>query len=329
MAERATVFEAVQIGVEGTAGTEADANKVLEAYSIAPKRTGKVDTFRPEGMKFATLAMTAKDSTEASIDGILDYSNIVYMLAGLINYAGTPTQQGTFTAYKWTFNPDTDGPDTIKTYTVEQGSSVRAQQFEYGTVIGWGFSFAAQDSSIKVSGDMIGTQLRDGITKTSTPSTVVAVPATPNQCTVKTATTQAGLAGASPLTRVLEVEFNFADKAGPVFTVGTQPSFVATVETVPELGGSLTLAADSVGMGYLTAANAGTKTWLQIKFTGALIADTYYHDIQIQMPVVFTDLGELSDSDGVVAVKYGFTAVHDGTWTKALDIQVVNPLAGL
>lgn len=329
MSERATVFEAVQIGVEGTAGTEADANKILEAYSIAPKRAGKIDTFRPEGMKFATLAMANKDHTEAGIDGILDYQNIVYMLAGLINYAGTPTQQGTFSAYKWTFNPDTDGPDTVKTYTVEQGSSVRAQQFEYGTVTGWGFSFSAQDASIKVTGDMIGTVLRDGITKTVGASVVEAIPATPVQCSVKEATTQAGLSGATALTRVLELEFNFTGKQGPVFTIGTPTSFVATVETVPELGGSITLEADSSGMAFLAYAQAGTQHWLQIKFTGALIADVNYYDIQIQVPVVFTTLGELSDKDGVVAVKYGFTAVHDGTWTKALDIQVVNALSGL
>ena len=146
---------------------------------------------------------------------------------------------------------------------------------------------------------------------------------------MKIAAAQASLAGATALTRVLEVEFNFTGKQGPVFTVGTQPSFVATVETVPELGGSITLEADSNGMAYLTAAQNGTKQWIQIKFTGALIADTYYNDIQIQMPVMFTDLGELSDSDGVVAVKYGFTAVHDGSWGKALDIQVINALAGL
>jgi hypothetical protein len=318
----------VQVGVEGTPGVEVDANKQLEAYSITPKRTGKIDTFRPDGMKFATLASAGKEQTDADVSGILDYANIVYMLAGLIGYA-SPAQQGTTSAYLWTFTPDTDGPDTIKTFTVEHGSSVRAQQFEYGTVIDWGFSFGAQDGSIPVKGAMIGTQLRDGITKTSTPASVVAVPAVPKQFTVKIADAQASLAGATALDRVLNVEFGFTGKQGPVFTVGTAASFVATAEKAPDLGGSITLEADANGMAYLTVAQAGTQKWIQIKATGDTIADAYAYDIEIQMPVVFTTLGELSDADGVVAVKYGIQAVHDGTWGKALQVKVVNTLTGL
>lgn len=330
MSERATVFEAIQWGLEATAGTEADAGKRMEAYGLSPNREGNIDTFRPEGLKFPTLVTIGKEYTTAGIDGILDYANVVYPLASLINYdTANIVQQGTTTAYKWTFNPDTDGPDTVATYTVEKGSSVRAEQFEYGTVTGFGFSFNASDSQIAVTGDMIGTQLRDGITMTSSPTTVEAVPVHPNQCTVKVASAQASLSGASALTRVLAVEWNYTGKSGPLFTVGTAKSFIATVETVGEISGTLTLEADSNGMAYLTTLQAGTQQWMQIKFTGATISGAYAYDIQIQFPFHFSAYPPLEDSDGVVAVSYAFTGVHDGTWGKALDVQVINTLTGL
>jgi hypothetical protein len=164
---------------------------------------------------------------------------------------------------------------------------------------------------------------------TSTPTTVSAVPCHPKQCTVKTASTQAGLSGASALTRVLNVEWHYNDKYAPVFVVNTDDSFTALVEQAADLGGSLTLEADSTGMGYLATAQAGTQLWIEIKFTGALIEATHYYGITIQMPVHLINRGNIEDQDGVVAVTYDFGAVHDGSWGKALSLTVMNAVTAL
>lgn len=328
MTERASVFEAISIGVESTPGTEVDANKRLEAISLELNREGSIEIFRPDGLKFGTLATVGKEHTTGNISGILDYANLVYLLSSLVSYAA-PVQQGATAAYLWTFTPDTDGPDTVKTFTVEQGSSVRAHQFEYGMVTGLEFSFAGGDSQISLSGSMIGQDLRDGITMTAAPTTVEAVPVHPKQATLKLATTQAGLAGASALTRVLAADWHYNDKFGPLFTVSTDDSFSAVVERAGSLGGSFTLEADSAGMAFLASVQAGTQYWIQYQFTGALIETSYYYQITLQMPIQFTSFPSLSDSDGVVAVQYKFEAVHDGTWGKALSLTVQNTLTGL
>lgn len=329
MTERAMVFEALNIGVEATPGTEADANRRIEAWSLAPSPQGAIDSFRPDGSKFATLATVGKRWTEAALDGVLSYSDVIYILSGLVSYGTPGTSAGTPPAYTWTFTPDTDGPDTVKTYTIERGSSVRAHQFEYGQFSGFGFSFNATDSQVSISGDVLGQELRDGITMTTTPTTIEAVPASPKDCTVKLASTQAGISGATALTRVLAVEWNYTGKYGAVHTVSTDVSYVATVELAGELTGSLTLEADSSGMGFLTQAAAGTQYWIEILFTGAIISGTDAYKIQIQMPIVFTNFGDISDSDGVVAVQWQFAGVHDATWTKALEIVVVNATSAL
>lgn len=329
MAERATVFDAVNIGLESTPGTEVDGNRRLEAYSIQPKWEGGVEAFRPDGSKFATLVTVGKEHTTASVDGILDYANVVYPLASLIQY-GTANiaAVGTEGAYTWTFTPDTDGPDTVATYTVEKGSSVRAEQFEYGKFTGFGFSFNASDSQISVSGEMIGAQLRDGITMCGTASTVGAIPVHPKHCTLAIADTQAAVGTAAALTRVLALEWAYTGKDGPLFTVGTTNSWDALVEQAAELGGSFTLEADAAGMAYLPTVQAGALKWMQIKFAGAAIGTSAY-DLTIQMPIHLTAYPELSDQDGVVASKYAFAAVHDGTWGKALSVSVTNTLSGL
>lgn len=329
MTERATVFEAIQIGLETTPGTEVNAGKRLEAYSINAQRQGNIDAFRPEGLKFPTLATVGKEHTTASVDGILDYTNVVYPLAGLLAY-GTANivQQGTTSAYKWTFAVNAAAPDTVATYTVEKGSSVRAEQFEYGTFTGFGFSFNAADSQVAVNGEMIGSQLRDGITMTASPTTIDAIPASPKHATIKIAATEAGLSGASALTRVLGAEFSYTGKAGPVYTVGTADSFVATVEQAGEASGTLTLAANSDGMGYLTDVRAGTQKWLEIEFTGANISGAYDYQQTWTMPVQFTAYPPLEDQDGVVAVRYGYHTVAAGT-ASPLRVELITTVTAL
>lgn len=327
MAERASVFEFVQWGVESTAGTEVNADKVLEAISLTANREGNVDTFRPAGSKFPTLVTVGKEHTVAELDGILDYNCIVYPLAGLVSYS-SPSQIGTLSAYTWTFTPSTSGPDTVKTYTVEKGSSVRAEQFEYGQVTGLSFSYSAKDSQITLSGNMIGNELRDGITKTSSPTTIAAVPVHPDQCEVRIATTQAGVSGATALSRLLSFEWRYEDKYGPLFVAGTDDSFVATVEQEANLGGTFVVEADSEGMAYLANVQAGDQLWLEFLATGAAIGTVNYK-INFTMPIVLSALPPLSDGDGVVAAEYEFTAVHDATWGKALQITVVNAVSAL
>lgn len=330
MPERASVFEAISIGLETTPGAEVDAGKRLEAISLTINREGGIETFRPVGSKFTTLVTQGKEHTVAGVEGVLDYANVVYPLAGLIAY-GTANiaQVGTLAAYDWTFEPDTDGPDTVATYTIEQGSSVRAHQFEYGQFTGFGFSFNAADSQIALSGEVIGTQLRDGITMTSTPTTVAAVPIHPNDFLVRLFTTQAGVGTATPLTRVLGMEWNYTGKYGPLFTVGTENSFVAVVEQAAEVGGTLTLEADANGMGYLDEAQDGDLLWMKIEANGAAVVGTADYSMAITMPIYLTTLPSLSDSDGVVAVQYGYTAAHDATWGKALSVTVRNGVSGL
>src|SRR5947209_2020957 len=67
MAERAAVFQQVQVGLEsgGSPGTAVAANRLLTSMDIQPAAQIGVDFFRPQGNKFPTVAAAGKDLTTA------------------------------------------------------------------------------------------------------------------------------------------------------------------------------------------------------------------------------------------------------------------------
>lgn len=325
MTERASVFEGVQIGVETSPGTGGTANLIMEAFGLTPKKAGKVDLFRPEGLKYPTIASVGKQHTEWKIDGIWDYSNILYLLRGLLHMAADPAKQGETSAYLWTFTSQSSGPDNSMTFKIERGSSVKAASYQYFVPTGLGLAFGATDSTVKLSGDGISQKPTRGITL-ATPTTGVPAsgPVLPGQWVVKVATTKAGLAGASAMTRLLQLEWGLKSKVGPVFAINADASYTAHVETVPSLDGSMTVEADTEGETLETYAEAATVLWVNMKATGALIETPYYRYIDITMPMVFSNIGDASDSEGVWALKFGMAGRHDATDGKAIEVKVMS-----
>lgn len=324
MSERASVFEGVQIGVETSPGTGGTADLIMEAFGWLPSKQGKVETFRPEGMKYTTISSTGKQHTKWKIDGILDYVNVLYLLRGLMHMEADPVQQGATTAYLWTFTSQTSDADENVTYQIERGSSVKAARYAYNLVTGLGFSFGAEDAMVKLSGEAIGQKPTRGITMTTPTTGVAAVPALPGHFVVKYATTKAGLSGASAMTRLLALEWGNKAKSNPVFNISASPSYVAHAEIAPALDGSLTVEADTEGEAIETYAEAATPLWLNIKATGGLIATPYYYYIDITMPFVAKTLGDASDSNGVWALKFGIDGRHDAVDGKAIEIKVMS-----
>lgn len=329
MPERASIFQTAQWGVETTPGTGVAANKKLTAVGLALTPQVETTKTRAAGNKFASLVTPGKEWASFKINGQLTYTEIVYLLSGLMSYAA-PVQQGATAAYKWTHTIDTDGPDTVKTYTIEQGSSVRAHSAAYGQVKGLELMFDRSKCEIS-GGEMIAKAISDGITMTSSPTEIALVPVLPTQVDIYLADTYAGLAGASALARAISVSWGLNNRFGALFPLGTASGtgFAATVETEPELTCKLKMQADAEGMGLLTTLRAGATKFLRIKAVGALIASTYYYTLQIDSALKVENVGELADSDGVYAIEWSMTGVHDATWGKATQIEVTNTLTAL
>ncbi len=160
MTDRATIFQTCQVGLETTPGVAVAATKLLQSLAIEPAIKVDVQKFRPAGMKFSTIAALGKEWVLAKLSGALTYTEIVYVLSSILGYAA-PAQQGVTTAYKWTHSVLSNNPDTVKTFTVEQGGSVRAHRFTHGLVTALELSFSR--GGIEVSGEMLGKALEDDV----------------------------------------------------------------------------------------------------------------------------------------------------------------------
>jgi len=327
--DRASIFEGVQIGLETTSGGSVAANKKLNALSIQPGVKAEVSQFRPMGVKYPTLTALGKEWVEASLEGQMTYSELIYPLASLIGGGSTGAflgASGAASAWNWSFAGGSTA-DTAQTFSVEQGSSTRAARFTYGLITGLSLNFTRSETTL--SGTMLGNALVDGITLSTSPTDVELKPLLASQVDVYLDDTAATL-GDTKLTRALAVSWELTDKYSPLWAINSaESSFAAHVESEPKLVVKLKLEADSVGMGLLTTMRAGSTKWMQILATGAAITGTYNYQMQIDTALQVTDVSEFSDEDGVFAIEWTFTGIYNTAWGKAFDIDVVNQQATL
>jgi len=215
MAEIATIFQLCQLGIEVTPGTAVAATKKLASLMIEPQIRSEIQKYRGTGYKFPAIATMAKEWVEADLSGPITYTEIIYLLSSIF---GTTTPTAGTTDYTWEFEIDPDGADTPKTYTIEWGDATRALEFNYGLVNALTLSFSRD--ACELSGTMLGSAITDAITMTGGTADVALIPVIPTQVSVKVADTQAGLAGASALTRVVSAEWALSDRFSPAYFPG-------------------------------------------------------------------------------------------------------------
>ena len=326
IAERSSLNQNIQLGVEAIPGTAVAANKRLQSIGIEPSISVEMSNFRPIGSKFNALSTLGKEWVEASISGRGTYTEIQYVLSSVMTTAVTTTTAG---ATEWVFTPANRSDDTPKTFTVEHGSAVRADRFTYGLLTEIGMTF--NRDSIELSGSMMGRALEDGITMTASGVTSPPlIPILPTQVSVYLDDDFADL-GTTKLTRLISGEFSLGSRFGPVWVVdAANPSFVNHIETEPDLTVALTLQADSQGMGLLQTLRQGDTKFLRIEAIGTEIGTTGTpHRFCIDMAIKISDTGGFSDADGVYAIEFTALGVNDTGWDKAVEVTVVNELTAL
>lgn len=326
MAERASLLQGIQLGVEVTSGTGVAANKKLQSTSLSTGVMAEIKKFRPTGAKFNTVSALGKEWVEGDISGILSYTDWVYLAASGLQYTA-PDQQESTAAYLWANTPSQSAADSIKTFTVEEGGAVRAHKFAYGLVNSLGYTITRDEATVK--GKIIGQNITDGITLTSTPTEIAIVPVLPTDISVYMDTLYSDI-GETKLLRVLKIDFDTGERFGTVWPIdAAQASFAAHVETEPTAEFKLLLAADSVGMGLLTTMRAGTKKFFRVEAVGATIEDTYTYKWTHDICAVVTDVAPFSDENGIYAIEWTFTATYDSDFGKAFSFNTVNELTAL
>lgn len=328
MADRFSVNQNVQIGLEVTPGTAVTATKLLESVNLESGIKYESKQYRAIGRKYDAAVVPGREYTESKLSGDVTYTETIYPLAAMFG-AVTPTSVGTL-AKGWTWTPALSGSYTPQTLTVEQGDSVRAHKFAYGHVSALGFKFARD--AVTLSGTLIGQQISDGISMSTGCTSVGIIPVLGQHVNVYMDSTSGGI-GTTALTNVMEADFNISDVYGQFWPlVRANNSFSQKVDKAPKVEAKLLLEADSVGMGLLPNARGGTTNYFRIQAQGATIdttpSNTYYL-FQIDFAGKVSAVAPYADKDGIYAIEYTFDIVEDQTWTKAFAITVQNTLTAL
>jgi hypothetical protein len=328
MPERSSLNQKIQVGVETVPGTAVAATKQFQAIGIEPSPNSEVDQFRPIGNKYRSIATLGKEWVEAAITGRGSYTELVYVLSSAVNTAVITTPGGGTNSRTWTFISSNTADDAPKTFTVEHGSSVRADRFTYGLITEFNIAFSR--SAVEVSGSMMGREMEDNIVLTSAGLTsVILAPIIPTQVSVFLDATSAGL-GTTKLTRLLSAEVSLGSRFGPVYVLdAANAGFVAHVETEPDLSLNIVAEADSQAMALLSQMRDGSTRYVRISCIGPIIEAAIPYSFNIDMAVKIVDTGGFSDNDGVYAIEWNFVGVHDATWGQAARFALTNTLTAL
>lgn len=329
MPERASVAQAVQIGVESAAGTTVSASKLLNSLGFEPGINFETSVFRPMGQKYPSQVVPNREWMSWSITGQPAYGEVVYPLNSVLVHSTASTSDTS--AKIWTFTPAARTEDTVDTFTIEQGSATRAHRSVY--MLFSDYSLVFERTGLSHSGTAISQRLLDGITLTSSPTAVEEKPMIPTHCDFYIDTTSGGLGG-TKLTRAFRVEVNFTNRFAPVWPLNsTVPSYASHVEIEPNFNIGWSLESDATGMGFLTTqARAGTTIFIRMKSTSTELAGaaTLFYEFRMDAAVKIDTVGSpVTDIEGVSTIPYTGRIVYDSTWGKAVECRVINKVAAL
>lgn len=130
MAERQTINEVVQVGVETVTGTAVAATRRLGITNVDVTPRLETAQFKAAGYRWNGVSVLNKEWSEFSLPTTAGvYDELVIPLSGLFGAATISTPGGGTLTREWLWNPSTTAPLTPKTYTFEKGSFVRASRF--------------------------------------------------------------------------------------------------------------------------------------------------------------------------------------------------------
>jgi hypothetical protein len=328
VAENATIAQGVQIGAETTEGTGVAAGKVLRYLGFDLNPQIDFNRFRAMGSKYAGALVPGKDFTNFALSGEGSYSELVYVLNS--NLASVSPSTVDTSGKSWVFQPAVRSEDTVKTYTIENGGTVRAGKIVGAIVSDLELTFN-RTAGVTIGGGGFGQAFQDNITLTASPTGLLDVPILPVHISVYADDTF-GAIGTTKLTRDFNVVWRSTNRFGQVWPLNASlSSYAAHVETEPTAQLELTAEYDTQGAQFFTQARAGATKYVRVEAVSTVLAgaSTAYHKLTIDFAGKISAVGGFSDSDGVRVVQWTMDAVDDATAGYAHKVTLINTIASL
>lgn len=333
---RSRAIQGFQLGVEATSGTSVAANKKLLDIMLTPGAETNSDLVTSTGYVVPTGVQVTQEWTTGDVSGRIGYNSLVYILSSVLGGV-TPstsiayqsvTATGTL-ARQWNFSGQSKATTTPKTYTLEYGDSARAYKSTHGFFNS--LTLSIDRTKAELSSSFIGRKLQSGQTLTATPTEIAAQFSMPSSWSVYIDDTAATL-GTTKATTVYEAEVAIGDRYGVDWTLNsTETSFTSYVDAEGQTPTStLKFAADATSDALMgTTFPAGSKKFIRLLSTGNTIEASTKYAVQVDMCAIITKPNGFDSLNGVEVQSFDFTLAYDETWTKWLDVKVVNVLTAL
>lgn len=324
---RATVNRVIQVGVESTPGTAVAADKKLPLTSFSLSRNVEPKKYRAWGFKGNTGSKIVKDFGGGSMEGPLNFTEIVYPLSTLVTPVITTPGGGTLSR-QWVFTAFASGADVFKTLTVQEGDATAARQMAHTILTDFGINYAPDDTTI--SGSLLGKKPTT-VSLTGSPTSIAQLPGGPREVDMFMDAI-GGTHGATAVTDAISAAFNIANKQVPRWVQSTsQASFKDTVEVPPELTANIVTEDNAQSRAFYDAitGSANPVKLVRLLHTGPLIEAAIFHKFQLDFaaPIIGT---EQTDADGVWAYQYQIDPEYNATFgNKLWEITIITTLTAL
>lgn len=154
MAERAQVFQRFQAGIETTPNVPVAETRIFGTIKVVPHIMTATEEFTGSGYKFPNIVAINEEWCDWSIDGAIEFNEIIYMLGSLL----TAPSVGSITGGKsYVFQPSFNSADAPYTLTAGFGDLTYAERATNFIVTDGTLSFNRKSQTFK--GKAISTRL--------------------------------------------------------------------------------------------------------------------------------------------------------------------------
>lgn len=316
---RATVNQQVQIGVEATPGTSVPAGKLLDAFTWTLGLKPTTKQFRGMGRQYPSASALLTEMSSGKLQGPGDFAQLVYLFSSLWGNGAPALHAPSTTAYDWKWTPGLTGSyaSAAKTFTVQVGDSVDAEQFAFLVFTGMNYSFGRKQE-VTIGADLMAQTFTDGVVLTASPATVEQVPMTGAQFNVYLDPTSAAL-GTTQLTDPLKVEYKASDYYDGYWPINrTAASYTNILDKEKKHELTLTLQANSAAIAFKgTYLETGARCYVRVSGQGPIVdaTNSIHASMQHDMACFVSNMAEFSDEEGVYAVQYTLTVAEDSAWS--------------
>lgn len=334
MADRPSIVQVLEIGVEGTAGTEANPSRLLRGLDFTLQPQATFSEMRSQGFKDVTLEALNQEWSTWAYSGEPDYNELPYLLSSVLDDVSVTTY-GTAaggTTYQWVYEPTADDLDAFQTYTFRYGDSNIGEKVTGNIVNSVTLDVTRED--VGISGDILGRRVAGttAVSGTAAFHHIGQRPVLPGHWDIYLDTTSGGL-GSSKLTRAFQFQWALTDRHAAVWPINSaNASYAVTTENALNQIITVQVMGDSTGsQDFIDMMRNGTVKFLRAVATGGTLTGgtALSYKAQFDFAVAVSGAPSISEVQGLEVWSWTLRPIFDSGWGKSTSVTILNELASL